>query len=56
LPLFAAASAPPSEPPPQATKLSAALDAIDPNELTPREAMDVLYRLMALRSQQKRSS
>jgi DNA mismatch repair protein MutS len=49
LPLFAAAGAP-SEPP-AATKLAAALDAIDPNELTPREALEALYRLKAVRGE-----
>ncbi|MET0138176.1 MAG: DNA mismatch repair protein MutS, partial [Sphingobium sp.] len=45
LPLFAA-SAPP-EPPP-ADPLREALSAIDPDALTPREALDALYRLVLL--------
>ncbi|MET0360744.1 MAG: DNA mismatch repair protein MutS, partial [Sphingobium sp.] len=45
LPLFAA-SAPP-EPPP-ADPLREALSAIDPDALTPREALDALYRLVRL--------
>ncbi len=46
LPLFAAPSpAPPIEPDPVAK----ALDALDPDALTPREALDALYRLKALR-------
>ncbi len=48
LPLFAAASV--QSEPPAASKLAAALDAIDPNELTPREALDALYKLKALRA------
>jgi DNA mismatch repair protein MutS len=43
LPLFSAVSV---EPP--ASKLAAALDAIEPNELTPREALEALYKLKAL--------
>ena len=49
LPLFSAASVQ-SEPPP-ASKLAAALDAIDPNELTPREALEALYKLKAVRAE-----
>ncbi len=46
LPLFAVPSpAPPADPDPVAK----ALDAIDPDALTPREALDALYRLKALR-------
>jgi len=48
LPLFTAASV--QSEPPAASKLAAALDAIDPNELTPREALDALYKLKALRA------
>ncbi|WP_430911050.1 DNA mismatch repair protein MutS [Methylobacterium sp. sgz302541] len=45
LPLFAAIA--PPEPPPAEPDdgLGAALDAIDPDSLTPREALDALYRL-----------
>ena len=41
LPLFAAAAEPDRGPDP----LIAALDEIDPDRLTPREALDALYRL-----------
>ncbi len=54
LPLFAAAASPDDnngdtghEPPPN-NELRRALDAIDPDRLTPREALDALYRLKAL--------
>ncbi len=59
LPLFAAAAAhapePPAAPDPMpghalARELMGALDAINPDALTPREAMDALYRLKALRT------
>jgi DNA mismatch repair protein MutS len=46
LPLFAASPAPPS-PPPEDPVL-AALRGIDPDRLTPREALDTLYKLRAL--------
>jgi DNA mismatch repair protein MutS len=49
LPLFSATGQP-SEPQ-LASKLAAALDAIDPNELTPREALEALYRLKAVRAE-----
>ncbi len=45
LPLFAAAM--PAEPPP-VDRLREALSAIDPDALTPREALDALYRLTRL--------
>ena len=45
LPLFAAAKPPePAEP----SRLEAALAAVDPDTLTPREALEALYRLKAL--------
>ena len=45
LPLFAAARPPePAEP----SRLESALAAIDPDALTPREALEALYRLKAL--------
>jgi DNA mismatch repair protein MutS len=54
LPLFAAAASPDDnnrdvghEPPPD-DELRRALDGIDPDRLTPREALDALYRLKAL--------
>jgi DNA mismatch repair protein MutS len=48
LPLFAATAEPDSGPDP----LTAALDAIDPDALTPREALDHLYRLKRLAAEQ----
>jgi DNA mismatch repair protein MutS len=47
LPLFAASA----EPEQVADPLSAALDAIDPDRLTPREALEELYRLKRLSSE-----
>ena len=51
LPLFAAAaqSAPPSEPEEEPAWLEA-LDAINPDEMTPREALEMLYHLKGLRA------
>ncbi|MGH6818866.1 MAG: DNA mismatch repair protein MutS [Methylovirgula sp.] len=49
LPLFAGASVPTE--PRRPAKLAAALDAIDPNELTPREALEALYKLKAIRAE-----
>ncbi len=46
LPLFALA--PPREAAPAADALRKALAAVDPDRMTPREALDVLYRLRAL--------
>jgi len=51
LPLFAATASPePEDPPPlvEADPLIAALAELDPDHLTPREALDALYRLKAL--------
>jgi DNA mismatch repair protein MutS len=48
LPLFSAPS-----PPPESTELENALDAIDPDELSPRAAMDALYRLKQLRAKER---
>ncbi len=49
LPLFAAAAPPPAEPePPAPLGVDVALAALDPDALTPREALDALYRLKAL--------
>ena len=45
LPLFAAAA---PEPEPSVDPLNAALAAVEPDTLTPREALDVLYRLKSL--------
>ena len=47
LPLFAAAEAPP---PPPSSALHDALSAIEPDELSPREALEALYRLKAIRT------
>ena len=47
LPLFAVAEAPPPPPP---SALRDALSAIEPDELSPREALEALYRLKAIRS------
>ncbi len=46
LPLFAA-TAPPAQPEPD--PLAESLDAIDPDRLTPREALEALYRLKSVR-------
>jgi DNA mismatch repair protein MutS len=46
LPLFAAASPPPA--PAEPSRLDAAMAALDPDALTPREALEALYRLKAL--------
>ena len=48
LPLFAATAEPDTGPDP----LTAALDAIDPDALTPREALDHLYRMKRLAAEQ----
>jgi DNA mismatch repair protein MutS len=48
LPLFAAAAPEPAPPEPQADPLRDALAEIDPDTLTPREALEALYRLRGL--------
>jgi DNA mismatch repair protein MutS len=50
LPLFMAASPPPA---PQRDVLGPALDAIDPDELSPRAAHEALYRLKQLRAKER---
>jgi DNA mismatch repair protein MutS len=53
LPLFAApvrATPPKPAPPPARDPLREVLDALDPDELTPREALEALYRLKAARN------
>ncbi|MBV8912307.1 MAG: DNA mismatch repair protein MutS [Acetobacteraceae bacterium] len=45
LPLFAASAA---DPPPEPDPLLAALAKLDPDRMTPREALDALYRLKSL--------
>jgi DNA mismatch repair protein MutS len=47
LPLFAAVREAPA-PPPQPSKAEAALASLDPDGLSPREALEALYRLKAL--------
>jgi DNA mismatch repair protein MutS len=47
LPLFSAARRRP-EPPPRESMAEALLREIRPDELTPREALDLLYRLKGL--------
>jgi DNA mismatch repair protein MutS len=46
LPLFAMAE--PAAPPPRASAVDAALTSLDPDTLTPREALEALYRLKGL--------
>ncbi len=52
LPLFAQAApepaAEPGTPPPLPDPLRDALDAVDPDRLTPRDALEILYRIKAL--------
>ncbi|MBX7249199.1 MAG: DNA mismatch repair protein MutS [Caulobacteraceae bacterium] len=48
LPLFAASAPPPAAAGP--SELDRALDGIDPDDLTPREALEALYRLKGLRA------
>ena len=47
LPLFAAVREAPA-PPPQPSKAEAALAAVDPDGMSPREALEALYRLKGL--------
>jgi DNA mismatch repair protein MutS len=49
LPLFAAAAPRAPEPEPARDLLGEALDAISPDELSPREALEQLYALKRLR-------
>jgi DNA mismatch repair protein MutS len=51
LPLFAALAPPPPPEPPAEDPLGGLLDAIDPDALTPREALDALYRLKRERAE-----
>ena len=48
LPLFSAVVKREAAPPPRDTGLLSALGAINPDELTPREALDALYRLKGM--------
>jgi DNA mismatch repair protein MutS len=52
LPLFAAPMRiePPTPAAPTRDRLREVLDALDPDELTPREALEALYRLKAERN------
>jgi DNA mismatch repair protein MutS len=50
LPLFSAAR---PQPKPKKSGLEDALDAVDPDALAPREALDALYKLKALRKREK---
>ena len=50
LPLFATAPAPPPPAAPEPDALRDLLDGIDPDELTPRAALDALYRLKRQRT------
>jgi DNA mismatch repair protein MutS len=52
LPLFSAAPAPLATSP-QENLIEQAIDAIDPDELSPRAAMDALYRLKQLRAKDR---
>jgi DNA mismatch repair protein MutS len=45
LPLFSARTSPPAPQPKQTSVIEETLEAIIPDELTPREALDVLYKL-----------
>ena len=44
-----AAPPPAPAPPPEGAEIMKALDAIDPDALSPREALDALYRLKSLK-------
>ncbi len=48
LPLFAALSAPPAGAPARESAVEAALRDVDPDILTPRDALDLVYRLRGL--------
>jgi DNA mismatch repair protein MutS len=49
LPLFAAPVRAEPPPAPKRDPLREALDAVDPDDMTPREALEALYRLKAAR-------
>ncbi|MDB5572093.1 MAG: mismatch repair protein MutS, partial [Hyphomicrobiales bacterium] len=53
LPLFAAAPPPPPAAPPR-DELAEALDGVEPDEMTPREALEALYQLKRIRSVKRR--
>jgi DNA mismatch repair protein MutS len=50
LPLFAAAKAPPESAP---DALRDALDALDPDDMSPRDALEALYALRKLRAAER---
>jgi DNA mismatch repair protein MutS len=52
LPLFSVAVKREAQKPVQSDALGAALGAINPDEMTPREALDALYRLKGLATKQ----
>ncbi|ALA17125.1 MULTISPECIES: DNA mismatch repair protein MutS [unclassified Chelatococcus] len=54
LPLFAAVPARPAAAAAQKDELGEALDGVDPDEMSPREALEALYRLKALRAERDR--
>ncbi|TXN62169.1 DNA mismatch repair protein MutS, partial [Methylobacterium sp. WL18] len=53
LPLFAALAPPPPPEPPAEDPIGTLLDTIDPDALTPREALDALYRLKRERAEKR---
>ena len=50
LPLFAALAERPAPPPPPVDRLAEALEAMNPDDMSPREALEALYRLKKLRA------
>jgi DNA mismatch repair protein MutS len=48
LPLFAALASPPDDPLPEDPPINSALAELNPDSMTPREALEALYRLKAL--------
>jgi DNA mismatch repair protein MutS len=52
LPLFSAAARPAPEPA-KADAVRAALDALNPDEMSPRDALEALYRLKAARTEER---
>jgi DNA mismatch repair protein MutS len=55
LPLFAVREEPPKPVEPKPDVVTQALDALDPDALTPREALDALYKLKLLRTKPRSS-
>jgi DNA mismatch repair protein MutS len=47
LPLFAAAT-PPDPPPSKSDRLRETLESVNPDDLTPKEALETLYRLKSI--------